>query len=79
MTPRERSRRCRAYARASKRAHDAFRAAIAGCSGFWNYQRGKSPELDLARDRERHAYLRLPLHVQEQLLQPEGPKGEVHP
>ena len=63
MTPRDRYRRCRAYARASQQAHTVFLAAVNGDGGFWNkpmhgldsqYVRG------LALAREAHAWSRLP-------------------
>lgn len=69
MTPRDRHARLRAYARAAKRAHDAMRAVLAGCRGYWTYRRGAWPTLDVARDRQRHAYNRLPEHVRAQILE----------
>ena len=67
MNARDRYLRCRAFARASKRASDELRAILADCAGFWNYIPGRWPRLDAARGHERHAYARLPEHVQSQL------------
>ena len=73
MTAKDRENRLRAYARASKRSYDANPEY----SGWLPrplaaYVPGLCPALDLAREREHKAWLRLPATAQSQLLEPEG-------
>ena len=70
MTPRDRYHRARGYARASAKAHAAFREAIGHCSGYWNYRPSRQPALDEARQHERFAWSRLPENARRQIARP---------
>ena len=60
MTPREKYRRARAYARASRREHDETVRLIREASGLWSYVPERQPVLAMLRARESHAWARLP-------------------
>jgi hypothetical protein len=70
VTPREKHRRVRAYARASKRAHDETVRLIRASCGLWNYVPARYPVLAMLRARESHAWARLPDVARDAIVEP---------